>query len=197
MARKTVKQVSLDEWLAGVGDDVWLFSDGARHGAKGAHGGWGFVLGSNGIRFSDFGGLVATTSSRAELTAVILGLSLIPGTGRRVSVHTDAQWMVDEIPRLAELDAGGWITDLNRRNAGRYGPRRMRNRDLWAILFSLVQRHDTRFQWVRGHAGDARNEEAHTLAQRGVEMAKFFERGVNFKLDNAVALAKSAGLDLP
>jgi ribonuclease HI len=32
------------------------------------------------------------------------------------------------------------------------------NPDLWARLLDLCANHEVRFEWVKGHAGDAENE---------------------------------------
>jgi ribonuclease HI len=51
------------------------------------------------------------------------------------------------------------------------GWRRTKNLDLWQQLDREVARHDVRFEWVRGHAGDALNEEADALAREATQPA--------------------------
>ena len=51
------------------------------------------------------------------------------------------------------------------------GWRRTKNQDLWQQLDREVARHDVRFEWVRGHAGDALNEEADALAREAARSA--------------------------
>jgi len=51
------------------------------------------------------------------------------------------------------------------------GWRRTKNLDLWQQLDREVARHDVRFEWVRGHAGDALNEEADALAREATQSA--------------------------
>ena len=51
------------------------------------------------------------------------------------------------------------------------GWRRTKNQDLWQELDREVARHDVRFEWVRGHAGDALNEEADALAREAAGSA--------------------------
>ena len=36
--------------------------------------------------------------------------------------------------------------------------------DLWRSLHDLADRHEVRWEWVKGHADNARNEYAHHLA---------------------------------
>jgi len=47
----------------------------------------------------------------------------------------------------------------------------VKNDDLWKELDSLVQQHEVRWTWVKGHAGHPENEKADELANRGA--AKF------------------------
>lgn len=47
----------------------------------------------------------------------------------------------------------------------------VKNDDLWKELDSLVQQHDVRWTWVKGHAGHPENEKADELANKGA--AKF------------------------
>ena len=35
---------------------------------------------------------------------------------------------------------------------------------LWEILLGLCERHEVRFEWIRGHAGHAENERCDQLA---------------------------------
>jgi glycine/D-amino acid oxidase-like deaminating enzyme len=51
------------------------------------------------------------------------------------------------------------------------GWRRTKNLDLWQELDREVARHNVRFEWVRGHAGDALNEEADALAREATRIA--------------------------
>ena len=34
----------------------------------------------------------------------------------------------------------------------------MKNQDLWKRMPALLERHDVRFHWLKGHAGHAENE---------------------------------------
>ena len=47
----------------------------------------------------------------------------------------------------------------------------VKNDDLWKELDSLVQQHEVRWTWVKGHAGHPENEKADELANQGA--AKF------------------------
>jgi ribonuclease HI len=48
----------------------------------------------------------------------------------------------------------------------------VKNVDLWQRLDALLARHRVGWHWVRGHAGDVRNERADRLARDGLEEAR-------------------------
>ena len=90
-----------------------------------------------------------TTNNRMELMAAIEGLRATRAR-RPVILRSDSQYLVKTMN-------DGW--------------RRTKNVDLWKQLDDEVARHDVRFEWVRGHAGDARNEEADALAREAARSA--------------------------
>jgi ribonuclease HI len=47
----------------------------------------------------------------------------------------------------------------------------VKNAELWQRLGALRHLHHVEWRWVKGHSGDAGNERADALANRGVEMA--------------------------
>ena len=42
------------------------------------------------------------------------------------------------------------------------------NKDLWIELDSLTSRHSIKWEWVKGHSGDEKNERADELARKGI-----------------------------
>ena len=71
------------------------------------------------------------------------------------------------------------------------GWRRTKNLDLWQELDREVARHGkVRFEWVRGHAGDALNEEADALAREATRSAA---KGLTPRRPDAVVGAPSSG----
>jgi ribonuclease HI len=129
-------------------------------------GGWGVVIRPAGpktiasitnpvppIEFS--GGHRMTTNNVMELTAVIEGLRLQP-VGAAVLVRSDSRYVVDNVQaQLARWMANGFVRT-------RGGP--VKHRELWRQLAGEMKRLDVRFEWVRGHSGDAMNERADALA---------------------------------
>lgn len=89
-----------------------------------------------------------TTNNRMEIKAVILGLESLPLMKCKVVVHTDSQYVVNTME-------SGW--------------KRKVNGDLWDEVDFLASRHNVRFQWVKGHAGDTMNERCDRLVQDAIE----------------------------
>jgi ribonuclease HI len=145
----------------GAATPVEIWSDGACKGNPGP-GGWGALLKSGGHERELFGGALATTNNRMELTAVIEALAAL----RRpcvVIVHTDSQYVKQGITE--------WIVNWRRRGWLTADRKPVKNADLWKRLEQEAGRHRVDWRWVRGHAGDPGNERADALANRGVEQA--------------------------
>lgn len=98
-----------------------------------------------------------TTNNRMEMTAAILGLRQIKRDEKApITVLSDSQLLVRGMNEwLPKWVANDWC------KAGR---KLVENRALWEELLVLSNGLDVRWQWVRGHAGDPRNEEVDTLA---------------------------------
>ncbi len=121
--------------------EITVYADGSCLGNPGP-GGWGVVIvDSDGTREYS-GGDPETTNNRMEITAAIEALRRV-AAGSEVLVRSDSQYVVNTINSR-------W-----KRNA---------NTDLWRQLDEEIARRKVRFQWVRGHAGDALNERADRLA---------------------------------
>ncbi len=106
------------------------------------------------------GGEKLTTNNRMELTAAIEALKALQGS-REVLLHTDSKYLMDGIERwLPDWKARGWKTAAKKP---------VKNQDLWQELDRLRQHHRVRWKWVKAHNGDAGNEEADALANRGID----------------------------
>jgi ribonuclease HI len=137
---------------------VDLYTDGACSGNPGP-GGWGVLLLWNGHQKELHGGARDTTNNRMELQAVIEGMRALK---RRVpvTIHTDSQYVMKGITEwLRHWKARGWRTAAKKP---------VKNEDLWRELDGLLQGHDVRWRWVRGHSGNVGNERADELARAGI-----------------------------
>ncbi|MBN8454815.1 ribonuclease HI [Accumulibacter sp.] len=138
---------------------VTIYADGGCRGNPGP-GGWGVVLQSGEHEKELWGGEAATTNNRMELTAAIRALEALrrPAT---VHLHSDSQYLQKGITE--------WIRNW-RRNGWRTADRQpVKNADLWQRLAELAGQHQVTWCWVRGHAGNAGNERADALANRGMD----------------------------
>ena len=138
---------------------VAIYTDGACRGNPGP-GGWGAVLLHGGHRREISGASAQTTNNRMELTAAIQALEALKRPSA-VDLYTDSTYVKDGITRwLPNWKARGWRTAAK-------AP--VKNRDLWEALDALAGRHDVAWHWVRGHAGNAENERADTLARAALK----------------------------
>src|SRR5215468_7193294 len=127
---------------------ILVYADGSCEGNPGP-GGWGVVIVSPEGKHRLNGGDSRTTNNRMEIMAAIEALrALDPGIP--VILRSDSQYLVKTVN-------DGW--------------RRTKNQDLWKELDAEIARHEVRFEWVRGHAGDSLNEEADALAREGARNA--------------------------
>ena len=129
---------------------VEIFTDGACSGNPGP-GGWAALLRYNGNEKEISGGEFDTTNNRMEMMAVIQGLSALKKPSK-VTLYTDSQYVQRGVTEwMAGWKAKGW-------------PARIKNQDLWLRIDSVLQSHDVKFVWVRGHDGHEENERVDKLA---------------------------------
>jgi ribonuclease HI len=139
--------------------DVEIHTDGACRGNPGP-GGWGAILRMGERERELWGGELATTNNRMELTAAIRALEALRRSCTVVA-YTDSEYLRKGITEwLASWKQRGWKT------ADR---KPVKNADLWRRLDELVAQHDVSWHWVKGHSGHPDNERADALANRGLD----------------------------
>ena len=132
---------------------VSIYTDGACSGNPGP-GGWGAILIYNGIEKEISGGEPETTNNRMELTGVIRALALLKERCA-VTVYTDSQYISRAVNE-------GWLKKWKAAGFTKKGG--LKNAELWRALDGLLQTHDVRFVWVKGHADNAYNNRCDKLA---------------------------------
>lgn len=138
---------------------VRLFTDGACRGNPGP-GGWGCILRhpATGTEKELSGGVALSTNNQMELQAVISGLSALKSRSQ-VEVITDSSYVSKGCAEwLSGWKRNGW----KRKEGTSWKP--VKNVELWQKLDELLQQHDVKFTWIRGHAGHAENERCDELA---------------------------------
>lgn len=134
---------------------VSIYTDGACSGNPGP-GGWGAILIYNGIEKEISGGEADTTNNRMELTAVLRALALLKEPCA-VTVTTDSQYIARAINE-------GWLKKWKAAGFTKKGG--LKNAELWRELDGLLQKHDVRFVWVKGHADNEYNNRCDKMAVR-------------------------------
>ncbi|MEM6556744.1 MAG: ribonuclease HI [Pseudomonadota bacterium] len=142
--------------------DIQIWTDGACSGNPGP-GGWGALLIAGKRRKEIYGGEPDTTNNRMELMAAIEALNTLKKASY-VTLHTDSTYVKDGLTK--------WIHGWKKNGWKTAAKKPVKNKDLWQALEKACARHEIKWVWVKGHAGDEGNEKADELARRGAEDAR-------------------------
>ncbi len=134
---------------------VTIYTDGSSVRNPG-RGGYAAVMLFEGQRKEVSGGFRLTTNNRMEMMAALTGLSLLKRPCA-VTIYTDSKYLHDAI-------SNGWIKRWLKNGWRTREDTPVANQDLWLPLWEQVQKHDVKFEWVRGHAGNVENERCDELA---------------------------------
>ncbi len=135
-----------------------IYTDGACKGNPGP-GGWGVFLKYKENEKELYGGESSTTNNRMELMAAIMALEALKKQST-VELHTDSKYVLQGITE--------WMTNWKKRGWKTAAKKPVKNEDLWRRLDSAIQPHNINWIWVKGHSGDAGNDKADMLANKGV-----------------------------
>jgi ribonuclease HI len=138
---------------------VKIYTDGACSGNPGP-GGYGVILKSGTHQREISAGFKKTTNNRMEMRAVIEGLRLLKEPCS-VTVYSDSKYLVDAVQR-------GWARRWQKNNWYRNVREKALNTDLWSELLGLLEKHQVKFHWVRGHGGHPENERCDHLAVQAI-----------------------------
>jgi len=132
---------------------VTITSDGAARGNPGP-GGWAALLQRDAKEKLLSGEHPADTTNNAmELLAAISALEAL-NRPCRVILRADSTYVLEGLKRIL---------------AGSGPPQK--NRALWERLAAAARPHDITFEWVKGHAGDSRNERVDEAANAAASRA--------------------------
>ena len=134
---------------------VTVYTDGACSGNPGP-GGWGAILRYGPHEKAISGGEAETTNNRMELTAAIMALQAL-NEPCAVELYTDSRYLADALEK-------GWVYTWRRNGWRKPDKKPALNVDLWEQLLALLERHEVRLHWVRGHADNEFNNRCDALA---------------------------------
>ena len=138
---------------------VIIYTDGACRGNPGP-GGWGALIRFDSVEKKIFGGQANTTNNQMELSAAIEGLAILKEPCN-VELFTDSKYVMDGITQ--------WIQNWKKNNWRTAAKKDVKNKELWQKLDQLITQHQVQWHWVKGHSGDAGNEAADLLANKGID----------------------------
>ncbi|MDA8780948.1 ribonuclease HI [Gammaproteobacteria bacterium] len=138
---------------------VIIYTDGACRGNPGP-GGWGALIRFDSVEKKIFGGQANTTNNQMELSAAIEGLAVLKEPCN-VELFTDSKYVMDGITQ--------WIQNWKKNNWRTAAKKDVKNKELWQKLDQLIAQHQVQWRWVKGHSGDAGNEAADLLANKGID----------------------------
>ena len=138
---------------------VDLYTDGACSGNPGP-GGWGVLIQLDDKNIELSGGDNETTNNRMELMAAIIALEEI-NKDYKINLYTDSNYVKDGIT--------SWISNWKKNSWKTANKKDVKNKDLWIRLDSAIKGKDISWIWVKGHAGNAGNEQADYLARSALE----------------------------
>lgn len=137
---------------------IKIYTDGACSGNPGK-GGWGALIQENDNEKKLSGSELNTTNNRMELTAVIRALEHYD-EAKEIEVFTDSKYVMQGITE--------WIKNWKTNHWKTSQKKDVKNKDLWILLDTVSAKHDIKWSWVKGHAGDYGNEIADKLATQAI-----------------------------
>ena len=143
--------------------DYIIHTDGSCLRNPGGAGGWAAVIetAATGAVEEKSGGAPETTNNRMELTAALMALSAVP-EGARVALYTDSQYLKNAFTKF-------WLPAWKKRGWKKADGEPVLNQDLWVQLDAAFAARQVQFHWVKGHAGNPRNERCDALARAEAE----------------------------
>ena len=138
---------------------VDIYTDGACSGNPGP-GGWGVLIEIDNENIELSGGDRETTDNRMELMAAIKALEEID-KDYEITLYTDSNYVKDGIT--------SWISNWKNNNWKTASKKDVKNKELWMRLDEAIKDKNISWVWVKGHAGNAGNEQADYLARSALE----------------------------
>jgi ribonuclease HI len=149
--------------MSEIRNGALIYTDGACIGSGGGcPGGYAALILLDGEERIVSGQSLATTNTAMELMGALMALEALP-PHIPAAIYSDSQYVIlGATERLPWWRSRGWRIIKGGKLA---------NKDLWQRLAALQGERPVTWHWVRGHAGDPRNEHVHTLAYGQARLA--------------------------
>lgn len=136
--------------------DIVIYTDGSSLNNPGP-GGYGVVILEAGREKELSGGYRLTTNNRMEMMAAIVALRRLETGTKPIKLYSDSSYLVNGINK-------GWVKKWQLNGWKKSDGKDVLNIDLWQELIKLTVKSNVEFRWVKGHAGNAFNEQCDRLA---------------------------------
>ena len=129
-----------------------IYTDGSYKSSTDT-GGWAAIIcdASDNIEKELYGGFSHTSSPRMEIYGVLEGLNFIKDPSE-ITIISDSQYVVNTINQ-------GWLESIIN------NPAEYSHVDLWNKIAELLNKHNVKIIWTKGHANNEMNNRADKLAQ--------------------------------
>jgi len=146
--------------------EINIYTDGSCLGNPGP-GGWAAIIIAEKNKKEIFGGEKLTTNNRMELTATIKALEYCNDQEKgqlslnQINIYTDSKYVKDGITL--------WVKNWEKNNWKTASRTAVKNQELWRKLNQLVNFHNVKWQWIKGHSTNKYNNLADKLARSAAE----------------------------
>lgn len=139
-------------------EEVTIYTDGGADPNPG-YGGWAALLRFGAHEKVLTGNSPHATNNQMELQAALSALQALKRPCM-VNLHTDSQYLQRGITEWL----AGWAENDWRKTSGADKGEPIPNAALWQALQTEAERHQIKWHWVKGHAGNPFNERVDQLA---------------------------------
>lgn len=132
---------------------IIAYTDGSSLGNPGP-GGYATILLETELKIKkEFSqGYRLTTNNRMELLAVIVAIEKLKKPKTEITIYTDSKYVCDSVEKK-------WVFGWEKKAF-----KGKKNEDLWRKFLVQYRKHNVKFQWIKGHAGNEFNERVDELA---------------------------------
>ncbi len=142
--------------------EALVYTDGGCIGNPGK-GAWAYLIDDGVAVIEGTGGEGFTTNNKMELKAVIEALKSLSSRAKipSVVIHTDSQYVRNGITSwIKSWESNGWKTASKEP---------VKNKELWVELQHWNQVLAPQWKWIKGHAGNLRNERCDALVRQTMQ----------------------------